>query len=79
LIKEVLKSLPRKFGKLYSAIGREPIPPERLMRDLLLQGIEHTVWDTTSFTKKRDRLRAARGGVVPGQVQRVAVEPSLLG
>jgi transposase len=32
-----LKSLSREFDALYSPIGRESIPPERLMRALLLQ------------------------------------------
>src|SRR5437763_10723290 len=32
-----LKSLSGEFEKLYSPIGRESIPPERLMRALLLQ------------------------------------------
>jgi transposase len=32
-----LKSLTREFARLYSPIGRESIPPERLMRALLLQ------------------------------------------
>ena len=32
-----LKSLSREFDALYSPIGRELIPPERLMRALLLQ------------------------------------------
>jgi transposase len=32
-----LKSLSGEFQKLYSPIGRESIPPERLMRALLLQ------------------------------------------
>ena len=32
-----LKSLSGEFAKLYSPIGRESIPPERLMRALLLQ------------------------------------------
>jgi transposase len=33
-----LNSLSDEFQKLYSSIGRESIPPERLMRALLLQG-----------------------------------------
>ena len=41
LIREIanaaLKSLSGEFAKLYSPIGRESIPPERLMRALLLQ------------------------------------------
>ena len=32
-----LKSLSGEFGKLYSPIGRGSIPPERLMRAMLLQ------------------------------------------
>ena len=32
-----LKSLSAEFGKLYSPIGRESMPPERLMRAMLLQ------------------------------------------
>src|SRR5258708_30630080 len=32
-----LKALSGEFAKLYSPIGRESIPPERLMRALLLQ------------------------------------------
>src|SRR5512133_3018013 len=61
-----LKSLSGEFQKLYSPLGRESIPPERLMveridHDLLFRwfvglGIEDPVWDATSFTKNRDRL-----------------------
>src|SRR6202043_2997651 len=32
-----LRALSGEFAKLYSPIGRESIPPERLMRALLLQ------------------------------------------
>jgi transposase len=34
-----LKSLSAEFGKLYSPIGRGSIPPERLMRAMLLQAL----------------------------------------
>ncbi len=37
LANAALKSLSGEFAKLYSPIGRESIPPERLMRALLLQ------------------------------------------
>src|SRR5256885_17123902 len=33
-----LKSLSGEFEKLYSPLGRESIPPERLLRALLLKG-----------------------------------------
>ena len=33
-----LKLLSGEFAKLYSPIGRESVPPERLMHALLLQG-----------------------------------------
>jgi len=37
IVKAALKALSGEFDKLYSLIGRESIPPERLMRALLLQ------------------------------------------
>src|SRR5499427_6168471 len=37
IVNAALKSLSGEFARLYSPIGRESIPPERLMRALLLQ------------------------------------------
>jgi transposase len=37
IVNTALKTLSGEFDKLYSPIGRESIPPERLMRALLLQ------------------------------------------
>jgi transposase len=37
IVNAALKSLSADFGKLYSPIGRGSIPPERLMRAMLLQ------------------------------------------
>ncbi len=34
---EVLRLLSGRFGELYSLVGRPSIPPERLLRALLLQ------------------------------------------
>ncbi len=39
LVNDVLASLDPEFAKLYSAFGRESIPPERLLRALLLQAL----------------------------------------
>ena len=39
LVNDVLVSLDAEFAKLYSAFGRESIPPERLMRAHLLQAL----------------------------------------
>ena len=39
LVNDVLVSLDAEFAKLYSAFGRELIPPERLLRALLLQAL----------------------------------------
>ena len=39
LVNDVLASLDAEFAKLYSAFGRESIPPERLLRALLLQAL----------------------------------------
>src|SRR5436309_1611187 len=37
LVDEVLKSLSPEFDRLYAKVGRPSIPPERLLRALLLQ------------------------------------------
>ena len=37
MVDEVLKSLSRRFDRLYSHTGRPSIPPEKLLRALLLQ------------------------------------------
>ena len=37
IVNAALKSLSGEFQKLYAPLGRESIPPERLMRALLLQ------------------------------------------
>jgi transposase len=39
LVNDVLVSLDAEFANLYSAFGRESIPPERLLRALLLQAL----------------------------------------
>src|SRR6267154_1624177 len=39
LVNDVLASLDPEFAALYSAFGRESIPPERLLRALLLQAL----------------------------------------
>lgn len=57
-----LQELSRDFNKLYARDGRPSIPPERLLRALLLQAlytvrsIDDPVWDATVFCKNRDRL-----------------------
>lgn len=80
-----LERLSPRFDRMYSDIGRPSIPPEKLLRALLLQmlytirserllmeeldysvlyrwfvglGMDDPVWDSTTFTKNRDRLMA---------------------
>jgi transposase len=38
IVNTTLKDMSAEFEALYSPIGRESIPPERLLRALLLQG-----------------------------------------
>jgi transposase len=79
----IFDRLSPRFARLYSDIGRPSIPPEKLLRALLLQGLytvrserllieqlqynllfrwfvglsmDEPVWDSTTFTKNRDRL-----------------------
>lgn len=83
MVDEALRELSPRFGGVYAKMGRPSIPPERLLRALLLQvlytirsermlmeqldynllfrwfvGLEmdDRVWDTTVFTKNRERL-----------------------
>ena len=79
----VLRDMPREFDGLYATVGRQSIPPERLLRAQLLQTLysmrseqllmerldynplfrwfvgmelDEPIWNTTVFTKNRDRL-----------------------
>ena len=85
IVNATLAAMSSEFDALYAPDGRESIPPERLLRALLLQafytirserqlveriefdllfrwfvglGMDHPVWDATTFTKNRDRLLA---------------------
>ena len=48
LVDEVLAGMSRKFDKLYSEVGRPSIPPERLLRALLLWRVYSAVLATKS-------------------------------
>jgi transposase len=83
MVDQALEVLSPGFGRLYSDIGRPSIPPEKLLRALLLQAfysvrserqlmeqldynllfrwfvglaMDAPIWDTTVFTKNRDRF-----------------------
>ena len=83
IVNEALGELSPTFAGLYARVGRPSIPPEQLLRALLLQafysirserqlmerldfdllfrwfvglGVDHPVWDASSFSKNRDRL-----------------------
>src|SRR6202021_1385641 len=60
----ILAQLTQVFSKMYSDIGRRSIPPEKLLRALLLRwfvglNMDEPVWDVTVFTKNRERLLQA--------------------
>jgi transposase len=86
-VDQVLKEFSPRFDKMYAKVGRPSIPPEQLLRALLLQmlysvrseralveevdynilfrwfvglNLDDPVWDATTFTKNRDRLRRGR-------------------
>src|ERR1035437_2813860 len=88
LTDRALERMSGELDKLYAPTGRESIPPERLLRALLLMvlysvrserqlmeqlnynllfrwyvGLEmdDEVWDTTVFTKNRERLIEGKG------------------
>jgi transposase len=86
IVDGILTALSPRFNKMYSAIGRPSIAPEKLLRALLLQifysirserllmeqldynllfrwfvglNMDDPVWDTTVYTKNRERLLEA--------------------
>jgi transposase len=86
LVNPMLAAMSDRFAGMYSDMGRPSIPPEHLIRAMLLQKlytirserqlVEHLefnllyrwfvglnpddrVWDATTFTKNRDRMRDA--------------------
>ncbi len=73
LVNGILNSMDAEFDRLYSAIGRPSIPPERLLRAALLQ-IFYTVRSERQLMEQRDfnllfrwfvGLADGRGGAGP--------------
>src|ERR1700722_9914559 len=69
MVDEALKALDGRFHSLHDEDGRKSIPPEQLLRALLLQmlynllyrwfvglSMDDEVWHPTVFTENRDRL-----------------------
>jgi transposase len=100
----IFERLSPRFARLYSDIGRPSIPPEKLLRALLLQGLytvrserllieqlqynllfrwfvglsmDDPVWDSTTFTKNRDRL--LDGDIATAFFQEVLAEAQAAG
>ena len=100
----IFERLSPRFEQRYSTIGRPSIPPEKLLRALLLQGLytvrserllmeqleynllfrwfvglsmDDAVWDATTFTKNRDRLRD--GDIAKAFFQEVLAEAQTAG
>jgi transposase len=70
IVNEGLASLDAEFDKLYSDIGRDSIPPERLLMkqldyNLLYRwfvglGLDDAVWDHSVFSKNRGSIGGRR-------------------
>src|SRR5467141_448396 len=101
IVDEALGALTGEFDKLYAKFGRPSVPPERLLRALLLQAfysvrselqlieqldynllfrwfvglsLDAEVWDTTVFTKNRERLIE---GDIAGRFHGRSTDPGL--
>src|SRR5213596_3539568 len=99
MVDEVLRDLSPTFDAIYSQVGRPSIPPEHLLRALLLQvlytvrserllmeqldynllfrwfvglAMDDPIWDTTVFTKNRERL--LRGHIARAFFERVRAQ-----
>ena len=58
----ILKQLSRTFSQMYSKIGRPSIPPEKLLRALLLQ-VLYTVRSERVLMEQPEGVRRADAGV----------------
>src|SRR5580765_8367864 len=85
MVDVVLRELSPQFDQLYSKVGRPSIPPEHLLRALLLQvlysllfrwfvglAMDDRIWDATVFTKNRERL--LRGDIAQAFFERVRAQ-----
>ena len=102
IVDAALDALSPLFSELYAPVGRPSIPPEKLLRALLLQalysvrserqlmeqldynllfrwfvglGVDDPVWDSTVFTKNRERL--LKGDVAPAFFHAVLHRPEI--
>src|SRR4051794_19453403 len=65
LVNEALLALERDFTALYSSMGRPSIPPEKLLRSMLLQALTAARWP-------RLRSAPARLGILDAPLQRTS-------
>ena len=99
MVDAALRELSGEFARLYPKTGRPSIPPEKLLRALLLQllysvrserqlmeqldynllfrwfvglSMDDPVWDSTVFTKNRERLR--QGDIARAFFERVLAQ-----
>ena len=68
IVDDVLAALDAEFGKIYAAGGRPSIPPERLLRALLLQAF----YTIRSETQLMEHARAQRDAAYRAEYQRTA-------
>ena len=64
IVNEALAALEREFATLYSPIGRPSIPPEKLLRAMLLQAF---------YSIRSERLSTAVGFQATGAEQKQAI------
>jgi Transposase domain (DUF772) len=67
IVNQALNALPGDFDRFYGRIGRFGIPPEKLLRALLLQAFysirsERQLWMTDGAVRGEDGLETPGGG-----------------
>ena len=60
IVNEALSSLEREFASLYSPIGRPSIPPEKLLRAMLLQAF-YSIRSERQLMERRMPSSTAKG------------------
>ena len=67
IVNEALSALERDLAALYSPIGRPSIPPEKLLRAMVLQASYSIRSERQASVEGRCRMHGARGGAPEGK------------
>ena len=74
LVDDALATMDHTFGDLYSALGRPSIPPERLLRAMLLQAF-YSIRSERQLMERLDQISCSGGSSGLGSTIRSGIRP----